>query len=82
MKNIRTCIACRNKFDKANTKLIKITKSGENFSINENYFGRSCYVCNKNECIDKTIKNKLINRAFKQKVNDEIYKKIEDLRGN
>ncbi len=82
MKNIRTCIACKNKFDKRETKLIKITKCNDKICINENVFGRSCYVCFNEECVNKTIKNRLINRAFKQKIDDDVYKILEDLRGN
>ena len=68
MKNIRTCIACRNKFDKTKSDLIKITKTQNDFIIGANNitFGRSVYVCNNNECVNKVIKNKLLSKAFKQ----------------
>lgn len=75
MKNIRTCIACRNKKDKTSNKLIKITKTEQGIVINKG-FGRSCYVCENNECLDKVIKNKLLSKAFKQNVESSIYEEL------
>lgn len=81
MKNERTCIACRQKFDKTKENLIKITKVDGKIFVNSSAFGRSCYVCGTKECINKTIKNKLINKAFKCAVNNEIYEKLEKIKG-
>ena len=80
MKNIRTCIACRQKFDKTTTNLIKVTKIGDELFINDkNAFGRSVYICNNNDCINKTIKNKLLSKAFKQNVSLDVYNKLSNL---
>lgn len=81
MKNERTCIACRQKFDKQKTNLIKISKSKNGIVIENSNDGRSCYVCYNDECINKTIKNKLINKAFKCCVNNEVYDKLENIKG-
>lgn len=81
MKNIRTCIACREKFDKAGGKLIRITKVGESIEINNDghFFGRSCYICDKRECIQKVVKNKILNKVFKRQIDNDIYQKIENI---
>ncbi len=81
MKNERTCIACRQKFDKTKGNLTKITKTDGEIFVGENKFGRSCYVCTNFECINKTIKNKLINKAFKCNVNQQVYDKLEKIKG-
>jgi len=82
MKNIRTCIACRNKFDKSQVKMHKITLCENEFKINEgNLFGRSVYICKNDNCINKVVKNKILNKVFKNKVNEDIYENINSLKG-
>lgn len=82
MKNIRTCIACRQKFDKLNADLIKISKDKNEIRVDEKTnTGRSCYICRNPECINKVIKNKLINKAFKTGVSLEVYEKLENIKG-
>ena len=78
MKNIRTCIACRNKFDKTEHDFIKITVINDEIKINEDnsLFGRSCYICNDQNCIKKVIKNKLINKVLKKPVDNKIYENL------
>ena len=78
IKTERQCIACRNRFLKQN--LIRISKSetgvilGDDKKIN----GRGVYVCKTSDCINWVMKKKLLNRAFKTVIADEIY---ENLRG-
>ena len=79
MKNLpqRTCIGCREKKNK--TELIRIVcnKEGEiSLDINEKKEGRGAYICNKQECLEKAIKSKSIEKAFKRKIDDEIYNKL------
>lgn len=83
MKNIRTCIACRQKFDKTKHKFIKITINNGKMKINQNneVFGRSCYVCEDENCIKKVIKNKLINKVYKRNINEDIYEKLNSYKG-
>ncbi len=81
MKNIRTCVACRNKFDKEKTELIKITKNNDELFINEDnrIFGRSVYICKNKDCINKVIKNKILNKVLKKQIDEEIYKKLGNI---
>jgi len=78
MKNIRTCIACRKKFDKTNHNFIKITINENNCIINNDnsVFGRSCYICKDENCIKKVIKNKIINKVLKKPIDNNIYEKL------
>lgn len=82
MKNIRTCIACRNKFDKSHVKMYKITLCDGKFKINNGQdFGRSVYICQNENCLNKVVKNKILNKIFKKNVNDDIYENINSLKG-
>ena len=81
---IRTCIACRKKIDiSKNNKYLRLSKSKNNGvkvekSSNKNE-GRGAYICFDDKCIKKTIKKRLINRAFKKDVSNNIYDYIEKL---
>ena len=40
--------------------------------------GRGAYICGSADCAKKLIKNKLLNRAFKTAIPDEVYKAVEE----
>lgn len=74
MNPIRTCIVCKNKFEKHN--LIKITKT-KNGEINVNGMqGRGAYVCTNPECHKKLVEKKVLNKAFRKDISVEIYQKV------
>lgn len=76
---IRTCVVCRKKGTKDNfIKLVK-NKDGE-FIISESSAfvpGRGAYICNNPECIDKALKTKAFNRAFKTNVPINVYEGLK-----
>ena len=76
---IRTCMACRTKGTKDNFVKIVKNKSGT-FSIEKDkkLEGRGCYICNKQECFDKCLKTKALNRAFKEVVPLEVYEELKN----
>lgn len=69
----RQCILCREKFTK--NMLIRIVKNESGISIDETHKkdGRGAYICR--ECIksDDLIKRRVLDRAFRMKVSDEVY---------
>ena len=74
---IRTCIAC--KTEKAKKELIRIVKNKEGvFSVDRHgkASGRGAYVCDSVVCMNKIIKNKLLNRAFSMEIPTEVYDAI------
>lgn len=80
MKNIpqRTCIGCRQKKNKNELTRIVFNKECEIYIDKTGKMqGRGAYICNK-ECLEKALKNKSLERAFKTKISDEIN---ENLRG-
>lgn len=84
MEKLRICIACRTMQDKRNLTRIVKDKEG-NIFIDETgkKNGRGAYVCKNEECLNKLLKQKSLNKAFKTNVNDEIYQKLkEEIVGN
>lgn len=79
MKKIpqRTCAGCNIKKDKRDFIRIVKNKNGE-ISIDKTgkMPGRGAYLCDNVECLEKAIKTKRIERAFEEKIDDEIYEKL------
>jgi len=71
----RRCIACRQTNLKQN--LIRICRVDGEYIIDSTYkaLGRSAYICKNNNCLNKVIDKKLLNRAFKTNLED-IYSKL------
>lgn len=76
MQPIRSCIACRKRFNQC--ELIKITLSKQDeYTINIlGASGRSNYLCKDINCINLCINKKLLNKKFKQNVPAEIYEAL------
>ncbi len=75
----RTCAVCRRKALKS--EFIKIVKTANGIMLDNSYKinGRSVYICKENDCINKAIKTKVVNRAFKKEVPEDIYKELKSL---
>ena len=67
---IRRCIACRRTNLKQN--LIRVCRVNGEYIIDHTHKlnGRSAYICNEKDCINKVIDKKLLNRAFKTNLED------------
>ncbi len=80
MKNtpLRMCVACREMKDKRT--LIRVVKFGESISVDltDKAPGRGAYVCKNEECINKLVKTKALNRAFKCEIPQEVYERIKE----
>lgn len=75
----RTCVGCMQKKDKKD--LIRIVKNKENqifIDKTGKKEGRGIYICEKQECLEKAIKTKKIEKTFETSISEEIY---NDLRG-
>lgn len=73
------CIACRNMIDKR--KLIRIVRSPEGvFSIDftGKKSGRGAYVCDSPACVEKCMKQRLLNRNFKCEIPPQVYEELAD----
>lgn len=79
MEIMRMCIACRQMKDKR--ELLRIVKDKENnISIDKTgkKNGRGAYICKDKECLAKLQKQKLLNKAFKTNISEDVYKLIEE----
>ena len=75
----RTCIGCNEK--KLKKDLVRIVKNKEGkifIDKTSKANGRGAYICNKIECLEKTIKTKRLERTFEMPIDSSIY---EELRG-
>ena len=73
----RMCVACKQMHEKK--ELIRIVKNKEGvFSVDRHgkASGRGAYVCDSAVCMNKIIKNKLLNRAFSMEIPTEVYDAI------
>lgn len=76
---LRKCIVCNERKEKKN--LIRIVKNKENeffIDINGKANGRGAYLCNSKDCIEKVFKTKILNKAFKTNITDEIYNSLKE----
>lgn len=73
----RKCIACQIRDSKKG--LVRIVKNKENeIFVDETgkANGRGAYICKSVECMNKAIKTKALNRAFKIDVSNEVYENL------
>ena len=74
----RTCIVCKS--ENAKKELVRIvkTKEGEiSVDLTGKKSGRGAYVCRDKACYGRLFKEKVLHRAFKINVSDEIYTAVE-----
>lgn len=73
----RTCIACRKKFDQNDLLRIMLDENQKLTFVNEKLFNsRSAYICNSKKCLEKCIKKRMLNRAFKKSFTEDEYAKL------
>jgi len=73
----RTCMACNEQKDKKD--LLRIVRSKDGIievDLTGKKNGRGAYVCKNEECLNKLIKSKRLDRLFGQEVPNEIYENI------
>jgi hypothetical protein len=73
-------MGCNSKKDK--NEFIRIVKNKQNEIIIDEtgkQEGRGAYICNNIDCLKKLIKSRRLERVFKMKIADEIYKELEIL---
>lgn len=74
---VRLCIACRTQ--RLKRDLIRIVKNADgeiSLDFTGKKPGRGAYICDSKECIEKCIKQRMLNRAFDMEVSSEVYDKL------
>ena len=75
----RKCIGCNE--SKPKKELIRIVKTPEGEMLVDDTGranGRGAYICNNLECLQKAIKTKGLNRAFKMNVDTDVLIKLSE----
>ncbi len=82
IKQERRCVACRQ--NKQQNEMIRITRLNQEFVIDKDYKlgGRGAYVCKNPQCVNLTIKKKLLNKSYKTNLSNQIYEILEGYEQN
>ena len=82
IKQERKCVACRQ--SRQQKEMLRIARVNQEYMLDEtnSLGGRGAYVCKDKECINLTVKKRLLNRAFKSNLDEIIYKKLGDYEQN
>lgn len=76
---MRKCIGCGD--NKPKKELIRVVKNKENeifLDKTGKANGRGAYLCYDENCLNKAIKSKALNRAFESNIDEETIKTLED----
>ena len=76
---LRMCIVCKEM--KTKNELIRIVRNPEGeflFDKSGRANGRGAYVCAEGECVEKCLKKKLLNKAFKKNIDQSVYDKLSE----
>lgn len=76
-KPARTCIVCNEQKEKK--ELLRIVKSKDGIvevDLTGKKNGRGAYICKKEECLEKLIKTKKLERVFETEISSELYDNI------
>lgn len=74
----RKCVGCEEMKSKKEMMRVLKTEDGE-FLLDATgkKNGRGAYICKSKECFAKAVKNKGLERSFKQAIPKEVYEKLE-----
>ncbi len=76
---LRMCICC--KAMKPKKEMLRVVKVNEKeFVLDETgkLNGRGAYICKDGNCMENSIKKKLLNKSYKQNVNQAVYDKLKE----
>ena len=75
---MRKCVGCQEM--KAKKEMIRIVRTEEQdflLDATGRKNGRGAYICPSSECLEKAIKNRGLERSFKQAIPKEVYETLE-----
>ncbi|WP_099187182.1 RNase P modulator RnpM [Tepidibacter mesophilus] len=75
----RKCISCQDRNSKKTLIRIVKNKDGEIFVDNTGKAnGRGAYICASKECLEKAMKTRALNRAFKLEIPENVYNALSE----
>lgn len=75
---MRKCVGCQEM--KGKKEMIRVIRTaGNEFMLDATgkKNGRGAYLCPDRECLKKAVKNRGLERSFKQAIPDEVYESLE-----
>ncbi len=75
---MRKCVGCQEM--KSKKEMIRIIRTAENEFVLDatgKKNGRGAYLCPDRECLEKAVKNRGLERSFKQSIPDGVYESLE-----
>lgn len=75
---MRKCVGCQEMKNKK--EMIRVIRTAENefmLDATGKKNGRGAYLCPDRECLSKAVKNRGLERSFKQTIPDEVYESLE-----
>ena len=76
-KPLRTCMACNEQKEKQDLLRIVKSKDGQIQSdLTGKKNGRGAYICKNEECLNKLIKSKRLEKLFESQISSELYESI------
>ena len=75
---VRKCVGCQEM--KSKKEMIRVIKTAEDeflLDTTGRKNGRGAYVCPSRECLEKAVRNKGLERSFKQAIPKEVYEALE-----
>lgn len=75
---MRKCVGCQEM--KGKKEMIRVIRTEEGdflLDVTGKKNGRGAYVCPTRGCLEKAVKNKGLERSFKQSIPREVYEKLE-----
>lgn len=75
---LRKCIGCNEMKNKK--EMMRVLKTSENtfeLDVTGKKNGRGAYICCSRECLEKAMKNKGLERSFKQAIPNEVYETLK-----
>ena len=76
---VRMCCACRAK--KSPEQLIRVVRTPQGaFRVDPTgrADGRGCYICRDAACVEKGVKTRYLNRAYRCEIPSEVYQEVKD----
>ena len=76
----RTCIICKTQSEKK--ELLRIVKSKDGIieaDVTGKKNGRGAYICKKEDCLNKLIKSKKLEKVFNTEISEDLYNSIRDI---
>lgn len=75
---MRKCVGCQEM--KSKKEMMRVLKTSENtfeLDMTGKKNGRGAYVCCSKECLEKAMKNKGLERSFKQAIPKDVYETLK-----